>query len=113
MEEIDGVLRVRGGREDRALVLAEDLEPVRQVRGVVLARLRCDAEIRAQEGSAKLGDELFTGVARIAEALTAEVAIETARTLRPVRLLVRLRRGVALGVAERLGLGQLYAMLPP
>src|SRR5689334_21973884 len=62
VQEIHRTLRVRGGGEDRSLVLAEDLEPVRQVRGVVLARLRRDAEVRAQEGRAELGDELFAGV---------------------------------------------------
>src|SRR5260370_39770284 len=107
MEKIHGALRVRGGGEDRALVLAEDLEPMRQVRGVVLTRLWRDAEIRAQERGAQLSDELFTGVARVAEALAAEVAIETARMLRPVRQLMRFGGGVALSVAERLRHGEL------
>ncbi len=84
MEEIHGALRVRGGREDRALVLAEDLEPVRQVRGVVLARLGRDAEIRAQERGTELRDKFFAGVARVAEALAADVAVEPGRMLGPV-----------------------------
>jgi len=50
VEEIRGALRMRAGGEDRTLVLAEDLEPLRQVGNVILARLGRDAEIRAQEG---------------------------------------------------------------
>jgi len=52
------------------MALSEDLKPVRQVGGVVLARLGRDAEIRAQESRAKLRDEFLAGVARVAEALS-------------------------------------------
>ena len=93
VKEIDRALRMGGSGEDRALVLAEDLEPMREVRGVVFARLRRDPEIRAQERGAQLGDELFAGVARVAEALAAEVAVEAAGTLGPVRELVSFRGG--------------------
>ncbi len=107
MEEIHRALGMGCGGEDRPLVPAQELEPVSQVGGVILARLGRDAEIRAQEGSAQLGDEFLAGVARVAEALPAEVAVEAARMLGPVRQLVRLGGGIALGVTERLGRGQL------
>ena len=73
----------------------------------VPARLRRDAEIGAEEHRAQLGDEFFTGRARVAEALAPEVEIKTARVLGPMRELVRLGGSVALGVPERLGHGQL------
>ncbi len=47
VEKVHGALRMGSGGEDRALVLAEDLEPMRQVGGVVLTRFGRDAEIGA------------------------------------------------------------------
>jgi hypothetical protein len=73
---------------------------------------RCAPWRSAQERSAQFGDEFFTDVGRVTEALAAEVAVETARMLRPVCQLVRLRGGVALGVAEGLRVGSWIRSAP-
>jgi hypothetical protein len=48
---IGGALRMRGRGEDRALVVLEDFEPVADVAGVILARLRRDGQIGTKKGS--------------------------------------------------------------
>src|SRR5574338_396375 len=40
VQEIGGALGVGGGGEDGALILVQDLQPVGQIGGVILARLR-------------------------------------------------------------------------
>jgi len=93
MEIIDGALRVGGRGEDRALVVVQDFRPGSDIGGVVLAVLKVQPEISAQERRAKLGNELFGSVAFVAEALAPEVAIKPA--LMPGRV-----RGVDDGAEE-------------
>ncbi len=47
MQIIGGLLRVAGGGEDRALIVLEDLQPRRDIGGVVVAGFRRDAKIGA------------------------------------------------------------------
>ena len=47
MQIIGGLLRMAGGGEDRALVVLEDLQPRRDIGGVVVAGFRRDAKIGA------------------------------------------------------------------
>src|SRR5574337_700512 len=49
VQEIGGALGVGGGGEDGALILVQDLQQVGQIGGVILARLRRDAQIGAQK----------------------------------------------------------------
>ena len=51
VQEVHGLLRVARRLKDRALVLAQDFHPVVQIRGMVLARLRRDAEESAQRNA--------------------------------------------------------------
>ena len=55
-----------------------------------------------EERGTELGDQLLAGIAFVAVALAPEVPAEALRMLGPVREFMRERRGVALGIAERL-----------
>ena len=55
MQKIRRALRVARGSEDRALVIAQDRDPVGDIGGVVVANLRRKFEIGRQERRAKLG----------------------------------------------------------
>ena len=50
MEIVGSSLRMGGGGEDGAGVVLEDREPVAEIGRVVLADIRSDAEIGAEEG---------------------------------------------------------------
>ena len=102
MQVVRRALRVGGGLEDEARIVLQNFQPVGDVGGVLLARLACQFQIRAQERGSQLGDEFFLRVAFIAPLLAAEVARKARRVLRPVRHLMRESGVVALGVAERL-----------
>jgi hypothetical protein len=49
MQNVDGALRMSGGGEVRALVLLQHLEPMPEVRRVILSGLRRDAKSAAEE----------------------------------------------------------------
>ena len=104
VQRVGGLLGVGGGGEDGAFVLLQDLQPVRQIGGVVFADLRGDAQVSAQESGSQLGDQFLEGVGIVPEAL-AKFAGIAALVAGPVNQLVGLGRGVALGILERLGLG--------
>src|SRR5262249_43898530 len=93
VEEVDGALCVCRGREYRALALAQELQPVGDVGGMILARLGGDLELSAQERGADLSDQLLAGVAGVAEPLRAKITSEPLRMRRPVSELVCLGRG--------------------
>ena len=84
MQIIGGALRIGGGGEDRALVVLQDCEPVGDIAGVIRARLGRDAEIGAEKGGTKLGDQFLGGIAFIAPALAAEFAGEARGVPGPV-----------------------------
>src|SRR5690349_15401372 len=71
IEVVGGALGLAAGREDRALVGAQDLQPVLDVAG--MAQLAGDAVLGAEESGGHFGDEFLGRVSRIAEAL-AELA---------------------------------------
>jgi hypothetical protein len=56
VEIIGRSLRVGSGGEDGALVLLQHLEPARKIGRMILTRRERDAEIRAKERGAKLGN---------------------------------------------------------
>ena len=72
---VAGLLRLAGGRENRLLVGLQHLEPVIEIGGVVVADFGRDAQLRAQEGGAHLGNQFFGGVGFVAETL-AELPVE-------------------------------------
>lgn len=84
---IDGLLRVGGGGDDEPLVVLQDLQPARDVGGVILARLEGQTEVRAEEGGAELCDQFFASIAGIPETLTAEVPVQARGMARPVDLM--------------------------
>jgi hypothetical protein len=56
VEIVDGTLRVGRSDEDRAPVVPEHGEPIRDVGRVILARLEVEAEVGREEGRAQLRD---------------------------------------------------------
>ena len=77
VQVVDGALRMGRRRENRPLVLSQDLQPRGDIGRMVLAGLRRDAEVGAEKRRADFGHELFHGIARIAEPLAAEIPMET------------------------------------
>src|SRR5512140_974989 len=63
--------------QNAVIVLGMDFEPVADVVGMVCPHLRGDAEVGTQDSGAKLCDQLFAGIASVAETLPAEIAVET------------------------------------
>ena len=78
-EEVTRSLAIGRGREDEALVVGQHLQPVVDIGGVVWPGSQLEIEVGAQEGSAQLGDQFLAGIAVIAPALAAEVAVEARR----------------------------------
>ena len=75
VQEINGPLGMGGGLKDGALVLLQNLEPVVQVGGVVVAGFGGDAEVAAEERGPDLGDQFFAGVTLVAELLASEIPV--------------------------------------
>ena len=78
VEEPDGSLRVGGSHEDGALVIPEDGQPGCDIGGVVFPDLGCEPKVGGQEGAGQFGDQFLAGVAFVAPALVAEIAVEAA-----------------------------------
>jgi hypothetical protein len=93
---------VAGRGEDRAVVCRENVQPVGDVGGVVLARLKRQIKIGTEERGAEFGNKFFDRVTLGPEAFGAEVAREARFVCSPMRRLVREGSVVALGVAEGL-----------
>jgi len=87
VQEINGTLGVSGRLKDGALVLLQNLEPVVQVSGMVVAWLRGNAQVAAEERGTDFGDQFLAGVAFVAELPASEIPVEPGRVLRPVRLM--------------------------
>ena len=74
---------------------------------MVLADLRREFEIGAQECGPQLGHQFLVGIALVAPALAAEVAIEARRMFRGVNTLMRESPVKAFGITEALDRRQL------
>ena len=72
LQEIGSALRMCGSLKDGVLVFGKDFEPVADIVGMVFPDLRGNAEVGAQEGGTKFCDQLFAGIARVAETLAAD-----------------------------------------
>ena len=58
IQEIDGTLRVASRGEDRAVVVLQHLQPIRDVAGVALAQLKSEVEVGAEKGGTLLPDDI-------------------------------------------------------
>ncbi len=96
-EVVRGLLRSGGRDEDRAFVLAQDLEPRLEIARVV--QLAVDPAMGAQERRAHFRDQLFRRIGVVAEALS-QLAVASARLGGPVGELVQRGRVVAPGIGE-------------
>ena len=56
MQIIGGLLRMAGGGEDRPRIVLQDLQPRRDIGGVVVAGFRRDAKIGAEKRRANFSD---------------------------------------------------------
>ncbi len=84
MQEMSGPLGIGRRPEDGLLVRLQDVEPMRQVLGMVGARLVGYLKIGAQEGRAQFGDQFLEGIGVVATALCL-VAVEPMGCARPMR----------------------------
>ncbi len=86
-QEVGGALRLGGGGEDRPLVGFQHGEPVGEIGGVILARLRGEVEIGGQESRAQFCDQLLEGIGPVGET-PAELPVEAGPVSCPVDQLV-------------------------
>jgi len=100
VEVIHGALGKRGSLEDGPGVVLQNLEPGRDVGGVVFLDFRGDFEIGAKESRAQLGHEFLAGIAFVAPGLAAEVPVEARRMFGAMDAFVRESRVEAFGIAE-------------
>src|ERR1019366_3010429 len=91
-----------GGGEDRAALVLQNFQPRGEVGGVVVADLRGEFEIGAQESGAQLGDEFLGGIAFVAPALASEITVKTGRMFYPVNTFVAKRGVKFLSIGESL-----------
>ena len=94
MQEGGGAFGMRGCGKDRPLVVAQNGQPIGDIGGVIVANLGRELQIGAQKRRPEFGDKLLDSVAFVAEALAAEIAVQTLLVSRPVRRFVRQRRVV-------------------
>ncbi len=88
--------------QDRALVRFEDLEPRRDVAGVMVEMGNRKTQFCPENGRGKFGDQFLGGIGVAAEAVL-EIAVEPRRVTRPVRKLVCERRIVLVVGFEEFG----------
>lgn len=84
VQVFDGALGVGGGRNDGALVVLQDLDPLGDTGGVVLARLKVEAKVRGEEGRPEFRDQFLPAVPFITPPLAAKAAIEPRRMASPM-----------------------------
>jgi hypothetical protein len=79
-------MRFRRCGKDRSRVVAQHLEPARDISGVIRPWRVGDAKVGTEERRSEFGDELFHRIGIIAKAI-GEIAIETGRMTCPMRLM--------------------------
>src|ERR1019366_1166775 len=100
LKKIGGALCVRGGAENRAFVLFQDVQPVAQIGGVIVPDFRRNPEVGAQESRAQFGNQFLGGVTVIAKTLGVQAPVKAALVAGPVRQLVQRGCVIDLGVPE-------------
>jgi len=93
-------LRGGCGGEDRALVVLQDLDPRRDIGGMILANLGVNSSQRKEKRN-KLGDKLLHRVSFITETLATEFTVEAGRVASPMASLVTPCGVIALGVRKK------------
>jgi len=84
VDEVSGLLRMRGCGEYRAVIALQNLEPVRNIGGVIRAGLKCQLKIGTEESCSQLSHEFFLGIRIAAETVAAEVAVKAVLGAAPV-----------------------------
>jgi len=93
---------VAGSAEYRAVVILQDFEPGGDVGRVFLARLKSELQVGAQERGTQFCDEFLGGIAGVAPALAAQIAVEARGVLGRVNQFMQDRALIAFGIAESL-----------
>ena len=81
MEKIHGLLSVRCGAEDGALVILKNGQPVGDVGSMVGHDFRRDAKVGAEKSTAQVGNQFFACIALVTPLFAAEVAVKAGRVL--------------------------------
>ena len=68
-QPIDCLLGFAGGGEDGAFVVLEDLQPIRDVGGMIGARFAFQVQFGGKKCTSEFGDEFLGGVALRTEAI--------------------------------------------
>jgi hypothetical protein len=102
MQKIGGALRMRRGGENRAVVAFHRLDPMIDIRGVIVAKLGRQFEVGAKKCGAKFGDKLFHRVTFVAKPLAPEFTVQAAFVPSPVAGLMGTDSVIALCVAEEI-----------
>lgn len=76
VEIIHGLLRMRRGGEDGALVVFQHLEPGGDIRRVIFTHFRREFEVGAEESASQLRYEFLAGIALVAPCFAAKVAVK-------------------------------------
>lgn len=107
----EGIAGLGGGRQQGAMIVAQDLQPRSDVRRVILPNGGDQSDFRHRESGTNFGDKFFHGIAMIAPPNAPEVTVETALTLRPMGRLMRAHREIMLRCLKRVAVRKLYAVL--
>ena len=87
VDEVRGALGLAGRGKDRAVVCLENIQPARDIGGVVLTRLKREIKIGTEERGAKFGHEFFDRVPLGPETLGATGARQARFVCGPMRLM--------------------------
>lgn len=76
-----------GGGEDGAVVAFQNLEPMVDIRGVLIPYLGGEVQVCAEKRGSKFGSQFLGGIARVTPALAPEIAVETGLMFCPVAVM--------------------------
>jgi hypothetical protein len=93
---------IGGGGQDGTAVVLENFYPVRDLGGVIFARLKRQAKVCGEESRTQSRSKVLSRTAFIAPPLAPETPIAPRSVPDPVKRLVASHGIVALGVVERL-----------
>ena len=100
MQEGDGAFRMSCGLHNGAGVVLQDLDPARDIAGMIRARLQGNAKVGGKECRAKLCTQFFAGVSFITPFLAAKAAIKTAFMAGPMHGFMAPCGVISMGIME-------------